>query len=58
MVESDKGFRCKADREKDAEMDKHYHTIGIKSIQAASKFVRSGEVQPQQTNEHAAKYFD
>lgn len=30
-----KGFQCKADRERDAAIEKRYGKIGIKSVQAA-----------------------
>lgn len=56
MMKSDKGFRCKDDRAKDAEMDKHYREIGIKSIQAASTLIRSGKAQAKPTSNVSIKH--
>ncbi|MEP3108313.1 MAG: hypothetical protein ABJO54_14695 [Hyphomicrobiales bacterium] len=49
-----KGFQCKADRDRDAAIEKRYGTIGIKSVKAAqtlcskSKHAQFGKLPSQQ----------
>lgn len=53
-----KGFRCKADRAKDADIEKRYGTIGIKSVQAAQTLCnssKSGKLASPATNHTASK---
>lgn len=38
-----KGFQCKADRAKDAAMEKHYGSIGIKSVEAAQTLCKKSQ---------------
>lgn len=48
-----KGFRCKEDRAKDLELDRHYGAIGIKSVQAAQSLC--SKVKPAEVTKTVSK---